>query len=505
MRRWMIGTVVIVMLLLAVPLTPAQTESEIFTDPSGTVISADNASDIVQVARYGRGWLSAIAWCPEDDRLIAAGSAGIWLYDLDDLTATLSPLTDHTTAVYAVACAPDGDEFASGAADSSLRRWSAEGDALTISSVPYSATFAPLVYSPSGEIIATASGADILLWNSETGEQLRELTGHERGITALAFNSEGMLASSALDGTVRLWDTGSGTQVQMLTLDETTLHDLAWSPDDEQLAVSSDFALTIIDVESGETATHISQNLTIVLSIAWSPDGSQILAGDERGLLHIYDVEAATIIDSPDLEDGIKDLAYSPDGDRYAILTTGNTLSIRSADDHSKQDSLSNFHTPSADVAVFSPGDERIAVAYASELVQQFDLETGEVLLIAEGSTGAETRQTLAYSPDGSQLAVMDGFGVRVQDADSGDETAYFDATNLIETFTWSPDGSLIVTGDAAGNLEIWDTDSGERLLQQRDHTGSIRSIIFNEDGSLILTAADDGTARLYGLPDDDA
>ncbi|MCP4289575.1 MAG: protein kinase [Gammaproteobacteria bacterium] len=63
----------------------------------------------------------------------------------------------------------------------------------------------------------------------------------------------------------------------------------------------------------------------------------------------------------------------------------------------------------------------------------------------------------------------------------------------------WSPDGSRILTASWDGTARVWDAKTGEELLILSGHTdvllGGAR---WNSDGSRILTASDDRTARVW-------
>ena len=62
----------------------------------------------------------------------------------------------------------------------------------------------------------------------------------------------------------------------------------------------------------------------------------------------------------------------------------------------------------------------------------------------------------------------------------------------------YSPDGSLLVTASEDGKARVWDTETGERLLGFTGHGDSIRSVVFSPDGAFVVTASWDGTAKIW-------
>lgn len=70
-------------------------------------------------------------------------------------------------------------------------------------------TISDVRFSHNGQTIATASGVDAtaIIWNPNTGERIKTLSGHTSGISSLAFSPDGKtLASGSSDGTILLWD-----------------------------------------------------------------------------------------------------------------------------------------------------------------------------------------------------------------------------------------------------------------------------------------------------------
>jgi WD40 repeat protein len=62
----------------------------------------------------------------------------------------------------------------------------------------------------------------------------------------------------------------------------------------------------------------------------------------------------------------------------------------------------------------------------------------------------------------------------------------------------FSPDGSRIVTASADKTARIWDAASAKEIAVLRGHDGSVNSAAFSPDGSRIVTASADKTAHIW-------
>jgi WD40 repeat protein len=88
-----------------------------------------------------------------------------------------------------------------------------------------------------------------------------------------------------------------------------------------------------------------------------------------------------------------------------------------------------------------------------------------------------------------------------VWDADTGKEIHILgEHSDEVWSASFSPDGSRVVTAAWDNTARVWDAATGKLLLIVDAHTGWLSSASFSPDGSRLVTASWDGTARLWEM-----
>ena len=73
-----------------------------------------------------------------------------------------------------------------------------------------------------------------------------------------------------------------------------------------------------------------------------------------------------------------------------------------------------------------------------------------------------------------------------------------------IGSVAFSPDGQLLATGDASGEIRLWQVADGRQLMVCRGHSGWVRSVTFSPDGTTLASASSDQTIRLWEVSSGD-
>jgi glucose/arabinose dehydrogenase len=164
--------------------------------------------------------------------------------------------------------------------------------------------------------------------------------------------------------------------------------------------------------------------------------------------------------------------------------------------------------------AAFSPDGTRIVTASDDKTARIWNASTGKLLhtLLHDG----EVRSAM-FSADGARIVTTSADKTaRIWNVDTGHRLATLvhpssgqalpdllvdvqaDRREEVRSAVFSPDGKLVLTAGDDGTARLWNATTGEPFLEPLQHQGTVRSAVFNLDGGRIVTASDDGTARIW-------
>jgi WD40 repeat protein len=203
-------------------------------------------------------------------------------------------------------------------------------------------------------------------------------------------------------------------------------------------------------------------------------------------------------------------LAWSPDGKRVALGTSGGRVTIRSGPDFSVVRSLTAHEAPHWLAGVrclaWSPDGKMLATAALEGSAKIWDTDTGAEVArfpfprAQNFSSNENFGAMLAWHPGGQRLAIADQGGVvRVWDIRTRKEVLTLHGHQGIVALAWSPDGSRLVGAAAHGNQQVtrlWDSETGEAVMTLPGVRGPAR---WSADGCWLEGSAD-GLVRLTAV-----
>ncbi|MGI3202567.1 WD40 repeat domain-containing protein [Streptomyces sp. GLT-R25] len=178
-------------------------------------------------------------------------------------------------------------------------------------------------------------------------------------------------------------------------------------------------------------------------------------------------------------------MASAPDGRWLAAIVSGKV----EVWDVASGKLLAQLDTPNiVALDIFSDGS-RIAIADGS-VVRTWNPVSGELAIIDCG-TNLDIRD-IRVGPSGVWLAVAYDDGVRIIDINSSSVDALL-RCNWTMCLAISPDGSWIVTGNADGDIQVWDTATRSIAHALPRRRGVVRSVAIAPNGNWCAAASGDG------------
>lgn len=141
-----------------------------------------------------------------------------------------------------------------------------------------------------------------------------------------------------------------------------------------------------------------------------------------------------------------------------------------------------------------------------------WDVETGQVLGTIPCNSAARTANfsysgnQASYSTDkamghNSELFIID---VRNVDASISNQSPVLKLTmnqanqSKITSMLWGALDETVITGHENGSIRIWDLRTAKELNSVNDHTGVINDMQLSADGTMLVSASKDTTAKLF-------
>lgn len=410
-------------------------------------IDVDTGSLLLATTPEYRGEREAIiALSPDGRTLVHSDVTGVVVLD----TATFEPrftLVDESEGVNALEFGPDGRQLAAGYAD-----------------------------------------GKIVVWDLATRGQVHAFRGHRTEVTDMAFNPDGStLYSVAPDRMLLAWDLDGtsgfpGWRSFPAAPEGTDMGRAIPSPDGTTILYQSygsgdePPSMQFRDVATGSLTPLVPVRSVLPFMFAWSPDSSMVVAvGTDPETkvrwLESWDPGTGATIRRVD-RTPVTFLTFAQDGTIVAVdaATAVWQIDPTTLEIEAPPIALPELNADEWDYPVLSPDDDTLLVRRWStnKTLAVVDMETGTVRDVL--FDGFPT--TMAYSPDGRELAVyytdlgtwavVDVAALREGRLEYLVDERPFPRNNVWE-MTYTSDGSqLITTGN--GVVDLWDAQTLDQL-----------------------------------------
>ncbi|HXF61455.1 MAG TPA: WD40 repeat domain-containing protein, partial [Caldilineaceae bacterium] len=317
------------------------------------------------------------------------------------------------------------------------------------------------------------------------------------------------LAALALDPQPVPWQTGPGLplllarEAALTTLRTDALNPYAFLPRASGLALQS-----VVENAAPWVATFPAGGpLPSPYSMALSPDGVWVATGHSDGGVRLWNVASGRLVrtfaGSPA---PVHLLAFSPDSRQVAAAAHGGIVNVWDLFDGSLDLSFDGRYSYTH-ALVWEPGSHVLLIANGQEPVQRIDLSPQRRTTIEPLPGVAEPATALAYSPDGSRLAVVrqrsylppysgpqttavssKPLPMLLIDTNTGEQIALTPHDGAPILFGFSPNSRYLVSGDSR-RLRIWDARDGA-LLHDIEQPESPDAFTFTPDGAQLVVLA---------------
>jgi WD40 repeat protein/serine/threonine protein kinase len=286
------------------PVKPAvfAPDGKVLAAASGTAVLLWEVATGQLLSTFDHGGIvHAVAFTPNGESLLSAGGLSgkeglaVQVWDVARGKRSAS-LAEESGTVFCVACAPDGNTWATATGTGGLKVWQADTGQVLWQVVGHAGHIHCTTYAPGSATLATGSrDKTVKLWDVATGQLRATLQGHKDQVFSLAFSPDGKsLASASADRTVKVWDVVEGKELLTLTGHAGSVLSVAFSPNGRTLATGGlDKTVRLWDPVTGVERASFQRHLGAVMSVAFDRNGGTLASASADKTVKLWNATAS--------------------------------------------------------------------------------------------------------------------------------------------------------------------------------------------------------------------
>lgn len=399
-------------------------------------------------------------------------------------------------SVYAVGVSPDGRWLAAGGMDETARVWSLQ-DGSERYRLQHKYVVQKLLWTAGNDLLTVSGDGTARLWSMATGRELSRMYDPNYIIDA-ALSADGRYAITGdwVNGVVRIWALSRGGAV--LGLAHPAAREAVYSPDGTHLAtIGETNYVQLWQLPEGKPLYRFPHEPFAEVAV-FSPDGKILLTAGWDGMAYLWDVATGKQLASMTHQGRVVDAKFSPDG--RIVVTAGfedGTAGVWEVP--SGRELFRLKHEGGVRALSFDADGHTLATSDQDGSVRLWDLQDGREL---KRFTLRGYAMKALFTPDGRNLVMDSDHDVSVYARSTSERLADIDKQAAKDEFMsvlgMSPDGRLLLVGSPEEHSVQVRTLPELKVVARLLHDDDVFSAVFNKDGSRLLTASRDKTARIW-------